>query len=100
MVLLNVLIPIISGVVGGNATSGALRRGALGVTGNSVLGALGGLCCSQLLGSGGPDSGSLELASMATQMLGGILGGTAPVLVVGLFRARRRAGRSRLYRTS
>jgi uncharacterized membrane protein YeaQ/YmgE (transglycosylase-associated protein family) len=100
MVLVSMLIPVISGVIGGNAAGGALRRCALGITGNSVLGALGGLCCSQLLGSGGPDSGSLELASMATRMLSSILGGSVLVMVVGLFRARRRAGRSRLYRTS
>jgi len=93
MVLLNLMIQIVSGVIGGNATSGAFRHGALGIAGNSVLGALGGLCCAQLLISGGPVSASLDLASMAIQVLGGIVGGSAPVLLAGAIRAMRSSGK-------
>jgi hypothetical protein len=100
MVLLNVMIQLVSGVIGGNAAGGAFRQGASAITGNSLLGAVGGVCCAQLLRSGGLESGALDLATMTTQVVAGILGGGVLVLVTGAFRASRRRGGPKPYRTS
>jgi uncharacterized membrane protein YeaQ/YmgE (transglycosylase-associated protein family) len=92
MLLVNLMIQLVSGIIGGNAASGAFSRAASGIAGNSVLGALGGLCCAQLLSPGRLVSGSLDLASMAVQIVVCILGGGALVLVTGAFRTSRRPG--------
>ena len=97
MVLVNLMIQLVSGVVGGNAAGGAFSSRATGTLDTSVLGALGGICSAQLLGLGGLDAGSLDRSSMATQMAGSIMGGGALVLVIVIFRPRRRPGRYRAY---
>ena len=43
MILVNLMIQIVSGVIGGTAASGALRWGASGIMEHSLLGALGGV---------------------------------------------------------
>jgi hypothetical protein len=101
VVPLNLTIQLVSGVIGGNAASGALRHRASGTADNSLLGALGGVGCAQLpglVGLGGFGSGSLDLTSLAVQMACGVIGGGALVSVIRIISARRKPGRSRGYR--
>ena len=92
MLLMNLMIQLVSGMIGGNAASGAFSHTASGTAGNSLLGALGGLCCAQLLSPGRLVSGSLDLDSMAVQIVVCVLGGGALVLLTGVFRSGRRPG--------
>lgn len=93
MILVNLMIQIVSGVIGGTAASGALRWGASGIMEHSLLGALGGVSFTQLLLWSGLDSGigTLDLASIATNVLGGILGGGILVFVGSIVRVILRA---------
>lgn len=90
MVPLNLMIQFVSGVVGGNAASSALRPSNPGTARSSLLGALGGICCAQLPGLGEPGSTSLDLFSMAVDMSCGFAGGGVLVVVACFIRSRYR----------
>lgn len=95
MSLVNLMIQLVSGVVGGTAARGAFRRGGLEILDSSMLGALGGVCCAQLLARSGLNGSVLDLASMAGQIGGGILGGGMLVLLSRTLPAIRRTDRAR-----
>ena len=48
--LINLIIQIISGAVGGNVAAGAAKNIDLGAIGNSIVGAIGGGAGGQILG--------------------------------------------------
>ena len=100
MVAVNLMIELVSGVIGGNAAGSALRRGGARTGTHTLLGSMGAVCCAQLLGLGGPESAPLDLASMAAHTAGGMTGGFALVLVYSLFQMRRAAAKPARYRTS
>lgn len=90
MSLVYLMIQLVSGIVGGNAGGSMLRPGVTRTVSNSLLGALGGVCCAELLGRP-MGSEVLDLVSMGINVAGGVLGGSVLVIVTGLLRARRRA---------
>jgi len=87
--ILGMLIPAISGAVGGNATgkiSEALNGGGML---NTILGAVGGLGAGTILGQLGIDAPTAEAAAAAagnfdiTALLGAVAGGAAGGGVLG-----------------
>jgi len=96
----NLMIELVSGVIGGNAAGSAFRSDATHTGTHTALGAMGAVCCTQLLGLGRPESVSLDLASMAMHTAGGMTGGFALVVISSLIRMSRSAGRPARYRTS
>jgi hypothetical protein len=92
--LLNLVIQLVAGAVGGNAAGGLLKQLDLGSLGNSIAGVIGGGVGGQILNvivnGGAPmaasPSGALELSSLLTQIVGGGVGGGALMVIVGLVR--------------
>jgi len=89
MDLLNLIISLISGAVGGNIAGAALKDQSLGTVGNSIAGILGGGVGGMLLqalgasvGGGGIDPGSL-IGSIAS---GGV-GGSIVMVIIGLIKS-------------
>lgn len=95
MEFLSMLIPIIAGIIGGNAAgaSNALKKFSLGPVGNSIVGLLGGAAGGQILGmlTGHPaaeaaTAGSADIGSIIAGLVGGGAGGGVLMSVVGALR--------------
>ena len=90
---LALIIQLISGAVGGNIAGGLLKNLDLGTLGNSIVGIIGGGLGGQLLsmlGVGGAaaasTAGSVDIASIVTQVAGGGVGGGVLLVIVGLIK--------------
>ena len=87
---LGLIIQLISGAVGGNVAGSLMKNADLGPVLNSVVGILGGGLGGQLLamlGVGGAEAaGSLDIASVITQVAGGGIGGGVLLAIVGLIK--------------
>jgi hypothetical protein len=90
--LINLVIQLISGVVGGNAVGAALKDYNLGSLGNTIAGALGGIGGGQLLQAAmpaiaGAAGGSLDIGAVVSQIVGGGAGGAILTVVAGLVKS-------------
>ena len=91
--LINLIIQLISGVVGGNAVGAALKDYNLGNLGNTIAGAIGGLGGGQLLQAAmpaiaGAAGGSLDVGAIVSQIVGGGAGGAILTVIAGLVKSR------------
>lgn len=98
MELLNLIIGLISGIVGGNIAGAAAPDKSLGGLGNSVAGLLGGGMGSWLLQAAGlltqvvttanqtAGATGIDLASILGNIGGGGVGGAVLTLIVGLIK--------------
>lgn len=92
--LINVIIQLVSGAIGGNAVGAGVKKFTLGPIGNSIAGAIGGLGGGQLLqmilgagaAAGGASAGGLDVGGLVGQIVGGGAGGAILTFVVGLIR--------------
>src|SRR3954454_7553487 len=87
--LINLVIQLISGVVGGNAVGAALKDYNLGSLGNTIAGALGGIrggpvLAAALTASAGAAGGSLDIGALISQSGGGGAGGGILTVLAGL----------------
>ena len=90
--LINLIIQLISGVVGGNAVGAALKDYNLGNLGNTIAGAIGGLGGGQLLQAAmpaiaGAAGGSLDVGAIVSQIVGGGAGGAILTVIAGLVKS-------------
>ena len=88
--LLPLIIQLISGAVGGNAAGALLKNMSLGTVGNSLAGIVGGGLGGQLLGPMlglGGGGGALDLASIASEVASGGVGGGVLMVIIGLLRS-------------
>lgn len=87
---LALIIQLVSGAVGGNVAGGLLKDVSLGTLGNSLVGILGGGLGGQLLGmlgvGGAEAAGSVDIASIVSQVAGGGVGGGVLLVIVGLIK--------------
>ena len=87
---LGLIIQLISGAVGGNVAGSLMKNADLGPVLNSVVGILGGGLGGQLLamlGVGGAEAaGTMDIASIVTQVAGGGIGGGVLLAIVGLIK--------------
>jgi uncharacterized membrane protein YeaQ/YmgE (transglycosylase-associated protein family) len=87
---LGLIIQLISGAVGGNIAGSLLKNANLGTLGNSIVGIIGGGLGGQILsalGVGGAEAaGSLDIASIVTQVAGGGVGGGVLLAIIGLIK--------------
>ncbi|WP_374075471.1 hypothetical protein [Bdellovibrio bacteriovorus] len=95
MEIVAILIPIISGIIGGNVAGSALKKFSLGPVGNSIVGLLGGAGGGALLGmfGGGADptplttsAGSVDIGALVAGIAGGGVGGGVLMSIVGLIK--------------
>lgn len=85
---MEIIIQLISGIVGGNLAGMSMKNLSLGTLGNSVAGlvggGVGGQILTQVLGIGA--GGGMDMASIATQIGGGGVGGAIVLAVVGMIK--------------
>ena len=90
--LINIIIQVISGALGGNAVGKASPKIDLGGIGNTIAGAIGGGIGGQiiaaLLAGGGTAAagGGLDIGNIVTQVVGGGASGAIVTAIVGFIR--------------
>lgn len=92
--MLQTIISLVSGALGGNVMGGLLKKYSLGTIGNSIVGILGGGIGSYLLsavGLGGvaesAGSGSLDVMSILSSVASGGVGGGTLMVIIGLIKS-------------
>jgi hypothetical protein len=92
MWIVNLIIALLSGAVGGNLAGNSLKDYNLGPIGNSIAGIVGGGLGGQILGLilGGAGTaatgGGLDIASIIEQVAGGGVGGGVLIVIVGIIK--------------
>jgi hypothetical protein len=87
--LINLIIQIIAGVVGGTAAGSRMENVDLGGLGNAIAGALGGVGGGQILAALIPAlSGAqgVDLTSIIGQLAGGGVGGAVLTIIAGMLK--------------
>lgn len=86
--MMELIIQLIGGAIGGNAAGAAMKERSLGTLGNSLAGivggGLGGQILNAVLGMGG--GGGLDIGSIISSLAGGGVGGGIVMLVVGVLK--------------
>jgi hypothetical protein len=86
--LINLILQLIAGAIGGNAAGGLAKNVSLGGAGNTVAGAVGGVAGGSLLSSLIPmlsgGAGGLDISAMAGQFVGGGVSGAIVTAIVGM----------------
>lgn len=82
--IVNIIIQLVSGGLGGLGAGKAMPKLSLGNIGNIVAGIVGGIGGGQLLNllGIGSSAGGLDIASILTSVLGGGIGGGALMAIV------------------
>ena len=84
-----ILINLVAGAIGGNASGAAAKQYDMGVVGNSIAGLVGGGILGQILTllwpavSAAATGGGFDVGTILTQVVGGGVGGALLQLVVG-----------------
>jgi len=93
--IIAIVIPLISGAVGGNVVGAVAKNLSLGTLWNSVVGLVGGIGGSQLLGmvmGGGTaaaasaTTGGMDIGTIVTQIAAGGVGGGVLMAIVGVIK--------------
>ena len=87
--LINLIIQIIAGVVGGTAAGSRMENVDLGSVGNAIAGAVGGVGGGQILAALIPAlSGAqgVDLTSIIGQLAGGGVGGAVLTIIAGMIK--------------
>jgi hypothetical protein len=88
-VIVNLIIQIIAGAIGGNAAGAAMKNMSLGATGNTIAGAIGGIGGGWILQMLVPAmqqaaaTGNFDVGSIIGQIVGGGVGGAVLTAIVG-----------------
>jgi hypothetical protein len=96
MDITQLVIHMVSGVIGGHASASLTREGSLGAVGNTIVGAIGGGIGGHLL-SGFVGAGAaaattgLDFATLLTGFLTGGISGGVTVLVLAFLNSKRAA---------
>jgi uncharacterized membrane protein YeaQ/YmgE (transglycosylase-associated protein family) len=91
--IVNLIIQLVAGVVGGNAAGAAMKDYNLGNIGNTIAGAIGGVGGGQILqalipaiaSAAGGDS--VDLGAIVGQVVGGGAGGAILTVIAGLVKS-------------
>jgi hypothetical protein len=86
--LINLIIQLVAGAIGGNAAGATMKNFDLGALGNSIAGALGGAGGGTLLTAllpmlQGAAGGNVDIAALAGQAVGGGIAGAIVTAIVG-----------------
>src|SRR5262245_39903565 len=95
--LINLIIQIVAGALGGNGAGAALKDLSLGPLGNTIAGAIGGLGGGQLLSALVPAlagaAGVPDVGALVGQAVGGGIAGAILTAIVGLIKNKMLGGR-------
>jgi hypothetical protein len=86
--IVNLIIQLVAGVLGGNAAGASLKDYNLGAVGNTIAGAIGGVGGGQILQTlipamAGVAGGDLDVGSIVGQLVGGGASGAVLTLIAG-----------------
>ena len=86
--MLNIIIQMVCGAVGGNAAGALMKKLSLGTLGNSIAGILGGGLGGQLLGMLGlaPAAGTGDLGAILGSVVSGGVGGGVLMAIISLIK--------------
>ena len=87
--IINLIIQLIAGAVGGNAVGSSMKNMSLGGAGNTIAGAIGGLGGGWILQALVPmmqGAGGMDIGSVIGQIVGGGVGGGVLTAIVGLIK--------------
>jgi uncharacterized membrane protein YeaQ/YmgE (transglycosylase-associated protein family) len=88
--LINLIIQIIAGVIGGNAAGAMLKNYTLGAVGNTIAGAIGGAVGGQLLQDLAPTLASMannnDIGALIGQIVAGGAGGAILAVLAGVMK--------------
>ena len=91
--IINLIIQLVCGALGGNAAGAAMKQYDLGPLGNSVAGIVGGGLGGQLLtallggsAAGGGAGGALDIGTIVESVLSGGVGGGVLMVIAGVVR--------------
>jgi uncharacterized membrane protein YeaQ/YmgE (transglycosylase-associated protein family) len=88
--IINLIIQLIAGAVGGNAAGATMKNLDLGTLGNTIAGALGGAGGGSILTALLPilqgTGGNFDIGSLLGQVVGGGVTGAVVTAIVGLIR--------------
>ena len=94
--LINLIIQIIAGALGGNGAGAALKDMSLGPLGNTIAGAIGGLGGGQLLSALIPAlagaTGGADLGALVGHAVGGGIGGAILTVIAGFIKNKMMGG--------
>jgi hypothetical protein len=89
--LINLMVQLLAGVIGGNAAGAAFKDYDLGMLGNTITGAIGGGVIGQalqaLLPSLAGGSGGLDIGALLGQIVGGGAGGVILTVIAGFVKS-------------
>jgi hypothetical protein len=90
--LINLIIQIVAGALGGNGAGAALKDQTLGPLGNTIAGAIGGLAGGQLLSAAIPAlagvAGTTDVGALLGQAVGGGVAGAIVTAIVGFIKSK------------
>jgi len=86
--IVNLIIQLVAGVIGGNAAGASLKDINLGTLGNTIAGAIGGAGGGQILQAlipalAGAAGGGLDVGSVIGQLVGGGASGAILTVIAG-----------------
>jgi hypothetical protein len=99
--IVGIIIQLVIGAIGGNATGAAARNLSLGTAGNSIVGAIGGVILTQVLAAAGiavpggaipptdaaagapATAGGMDVGALIAQVIGSGVGGAALTAIAG-----------------
>lgn len=83
--MLNIIIQLICGALGGNGAGALMKKLSLGTLGNSIVGILGGGLGGQLMGllKIAPAAGGGDLSGIISSVLSGGVGGGVLLAIIG-----------------
>jgi len=89
--IINLIIQIVGGIIGGNGIGAALKDINLGTLGNTIAGGVGGAAGGTILSSlipalAGAAGGGVDIGSMLGQLAGGGASGAALTAIVGVIK--------------
>lgn len=94
MDMINLLVQLLSGAVGGNVAGGLSRTGGMGAPGNTLAGAVGGGIGGQILSAllslaaaRSSSTGALDIPGFVSQLLAGGLSGGVLTAILNMIRA-------------
>ena len=86
--MLEIIIQLVAGAIGGNAAGAALKDKSLGTMGNTLAGVIGGGLGGQILGmmggAGMADAAEMDIGSIVSSLASGGAGGGVLMVVVGI----------------
>jgi len=87
--LINLIIQLLAGAIGGNAAGAAFKDYGLGMLGNTIAGAIGGGIMGQVLQALLPalSGGALDIGALFGQIVGGGAGGAVLTVIASLVKS-------------